>query len=336
MKTLVFILALFTSLISSGQLSDFATINFDIADARASRLQGHDLKNLPDLSRQLTQDFQTDVEQFRAIFMWVIQNISNDYALYHKNSSKREYYKTDSLKLANWNSSFRKKLFKKLLKQKRTICTGYAYLVKELANLADIECKVVQGYGRVSTTHIENLNLPNHSWNAVKLNGKWYLCDPTWASGVPDAKNKDFEFKYNDGFFLPDPRLFAVNHYPLNSQWWLLNENIPDFESFLHSPVIYGNAYRNLKLLNSPLEMHQTIEKKQSVTFNMELKDELENKKINLVIDSGHNQWNTSPSGIRFNDNDIEIEHQFKSRGFYDVHLYIDRDLIATYTVEVN
>lgn len=335
MKALFAILLLNFLSLSYAQRSDFSTINFKKADSTAASLKGETLNNLTDLSYKLTKNLNTDVERFRAIYKWVCDNVANDYGLYYNNKRKRERFKDDSLKFEAWNNTFRKKLFKRLLKDQRTICTGYAYLVKELSILANIECEIVQGYGRVSTTDVENLNLPNHSWNAVKLKSKWYLCDPTWASGIPDPETNNFTFNYNDGFFLADPQLFAINHYPIEKKWWLIERHIPTFNSFLAAPVIYGNAYKNLELHYAPKQMHHIIEKLDKISFKYKTKDVVSKEDITLYIDSGYNQWRTAPSLIIIDNENLMLEHQFKKTGFYDVHLYIGEDLIATYTVKV-
>ncbi len=41
------------------------------------------------------------------------------------------------------------------------------------------------------------------------------------------------------------------------------------------------------------------------------------------------------PTTIAIDHKSLTLEHQFNSKGFYDVHLYIGDDLISTYTVEV-
>ncbi len=319
----------------NAQVSNFSDIDFKKADSVALSNHGEDLTSLPELSFKLTASLTTDVERFRAIYRWVCTNIANDYGLYLKNNRKRQRFKDDSLKLEEWNTKFRRKLFKKLQKKKRTICTGYAYLVKSLANFANIECEIVQGYGRVSTTNIKTLDLPNHSWNAVKLNGKWYLCDPTWASGIPKPKTGKFHFKYNDGFFLANPKLFAVNHFPIESRWWLLEDNIPSFEQFLNAPVIYGKAYKNLELHNEPQQMHHNIKKHGKVTFAYVLKNSINTEDVKLLLDDGFDNSKTSPTSISINNTCLKLEHQFNKTGFYDVHLYLGEDLISTYTVEV-
>ena len=335
MKTSFYILLFIIAFQSNAQISDFKHIDFKKADSIALGCKNESLKNLPQLSYQLTSNLHTDIERFRAIYRWVCNNIANDYNLYLKNKRKRERFKDDSTKFKTWNNDFRKILFKRLLKDQRTICTGYAYVIKELAKLAKLECEIVQGYGRVSTTDIENLNLPNHSWNAIKLNGKWYLCDPTWASGIPNPETNRFTFQYNDGFFLANPKLFAVNHFPVDEKWWLLDEDIPSFETFLGSPIIYGKAYENLELHIEPKQMHHNIKRYDTITFKYQLTKTIKSEDVSLLIDNGYNSIKTKPKSVLAKNKSLTIEHQFKTNGFYDVHLYIGKDLISTYTFSV-
>jgi len=335
LKSIQLILLVIFTFQSNAQILDFETVDFKKADRIALSYNDEDLSNLSDLSYKLTENLDTDVERFRAIFRWVCDNIANDYSLYLKNKHKRERFKDDSIKFTNWNNDFRKTLFKKLRKRKKTICTGYAYLVKELAEFADLECEIIQGYGRVSTTDIENLTLPNHSWNAVKLNGKWYLCDPTWASGIPNPETNRFAFKYNDGFFLAEPELFAVNHFPVEAKWWLLDVDMPTFKDFLAAPVIYGKAYETLSLHTQPKKMHHKIKTDEHLDFEYKLKALVKPEAIHFVIDSGDHSWKTKPTSVTLESDVLKLKHQFKSTGFYDVHLYIEDALIATYTVDV-
>lgn len=207
MKRLFIILFIFLSSITNAQVSDFKDIDFAKADNVAKLNQGHSLQNLPILAHTLTKNLSTDVEKFRAIYVWVSNNISGDSNVESKIFRKRNKFKTDSIGYVNWNNQYQKTAFKKLLKQKRTMCTGYAYLIKELSFLANIECVIVDGYGRSVFSNVESLDMANHSWNAVKLNNKWYLCDATWSSGY--FLDHVFIKDYNDGYFLADPVLFA-------------------------------------------------------------------------------------------------------------------------------
>ena len=84
---------------SYAQQSDFNHIDFRKADNIALALKNEKLDNLSDLSHNLTHDLKTDVEKFRAIYIWVCTNIENDYSQYLKNERKRNRYKKDTVKL---------------------------------------------------------------------------------------------------------------------------------------------------------------------------------------------------------------------------------------------
>lgn len=319
---------------SVAQKVDFDHINFQKADRIALEFKNEGLDNLPELAHQLTSQLDTDVERFRAIYRWVCANVANDYRLYQRNMRNRQRFKNDSLKLTEWNNRFRKLSFKTLLEDQKTICTGYAYLVKELSRLANIKCEIVNGYAKTSNINTEHLDMPNHSWNVVELNGKWYLCDPTWASGTPNANNI-FEFNYNDGFFLAEPKLFAVNHYPEDAKWFLLDEQQPSFQDFLDAPIIYGKTYTNLSVYNAPSKMHYELKKYQKLTFNCQLLKTFTTEDIKLLIDNGSHSNMIQPKNISITNNILTFEHAFDRTGFYDVHLYFGLDLIATHTVRV-
>jgi transglutaminase/protease-like cytokinesis protein 3 len=319
---------------SVAQKADFEHINFQKADRIALECKNEGLDNLPELAYKLTSQLDTDVERFRAIYRWVCNNIANDYRLYTKHMRNRQRFKNDSLKLKKWNDNFRKLSFKTLLKDQKTICTGYAYLVKELSRLANIKCEIVNGYAKTSTINTERLTMPNHSWNAVELNGKWYLCDPTWASGTPNASNI-FEFNYNDGFFLAEPQLFAVNHFPEDAKWLLLDEQQPSFQDFLDAPIIYGKTYTNLSRYDAPTKMHNELTKNETITFKCQLLKAVDIKEVYLLIDNGSDSKKVHPKNSSITNNHLTIEHSFDRNGFYDVHLFIGLDLIATHTVRV-
>ena len=204
--------------------SENVSVDYRKADSIATHYQGHELGNLMLLSHRLTANLDTDVEKFRAIYRWVCDNIAYDYGYFALNKSKRDKYQHQPQKLAVWNQEFSKRVFQRLLKHKKTVCTGYAYLVRELATFAGIECQIVDGYGRSAVANLKGEGIPNHSWNAVKLAGQWYLCDPTWSTGFVDSRGT-FHKKFKEAYFLTKPQVFVQNHYPLDSRWLLLDKS---------------------------------------------------------------------------------------------------------------
>jgi transglutaminase/protease-like cytokinesis protein 3 len=200
------------------QRHDFASVNFYHADSIANVYSAYALADTRRLVVNLTRSLSSDVEKFRAIYKWICNNIEYDYSLYLENKQNKQ--KLSSEEFIQWNKNFNKRLFRELIEHRRTVCTGYAFLLREMCSYVGINCVMIDGYGKTSTPS----KLPNHTWNAVQLNDKWYLCDPTWASGFIDMRNLKFERDYKDKYFLTDPIEFARTHEPLNKTWAMLSE----------------------------------------------------------------------------------------------------------------
>lgn len=215
--------------------------DFTRADSVAKLYPKHSLANLELLSGLLTNSLINDIEKYRSIFMWVCWNIDNDYYLYEENFHKRKRLQEKPEKLELWLRNYRKRVFKRLNETHKTMCTGYAYLIDELCHYAGIECEIVNGYGKTVNSNLTDQSQPNHSWNAVNLDGKWMLSDATWSSGFIKSDDKQFVRLDGESYFLVDPALFWLNHYPVNNKWLLLDV-LPDFEDFQNAPLIYRKA----------------------------------------------------------------------------------------------
>lgn len=326
---------LLISFLCYGQRSDFNHIDFKKADSIALIHKGESLRNLPVLTHKLTTDLATDVEKFRAIYTWVSTNIENDYASYLKTSKKRKKLFKDREALLQWNNSFTPKVFKKLLKERKTACTGYAYLVQELTSLANINCKIIDGYGRTATLHLDRNSLPNHSWNAVELNDKWYLSDATWSAGhvIIEEGRPQFKSEYHDGYFLADPALFIKNHYPLEDDWALLPEP-SSFNHFTQGPIVYKEAFTPNIIPVAPSEMHFETLKNESVVFSLNVPKTFKSESISLLLNNGGSDKSVRPK-VTLDQNECRLKHSFDRAGTYDVHITVNDDIVATYVVKV-
>ena len=191
------------------QRDDFNEIDFQKAEHIALNHLDETLLNLPHLAHKLTARLDTDVEKYRAIYYWVCHTIKGNESLVSRNTKKLYKYRNDPKALENWKLQFKKEVYLRLLKDKETLCTGYSLLVKTLSNLAGLECEIIQGYNTLNSKKISDPNAPNHSWNAVKIDGKWYLSDATWSSGYTDISTMKFIFDYDDTYFLMSPILFG-------------------------------------------------------------------------------------------------------------------------------
>ncbi len=328
---IILIIALFSKL-TPAQVSDFKHIDFSKADYTAKLYEGENLDNLPLLTYKLTHKLSTDIEKFRAIYTWVCLNIKGDANQHNLVSRKRKHFKNDSLGYVAWNASFKKIAFKKLLKHKKTMCTGYAYLIKEMCFIANIDCRIINGYGRSFETNVEKLEIVNHSWNAVKLNNKWYLCDATWSSGYM-INETIFVKAYNDGYFLTDPILFGKDHFPLEKKWFLNTQLIN--RKFIAEPIIYGETFAHKIIPITPKLLRTVILKNETVYFKFKTLDSILNSEISLikVLKNSHKTYNISD--IKNENGIISFTNKFKHRGTFDVHLKLKNDIVASYVVKV-
>lgn len=324
-----------TSAILFSQRADFSTIDFSIADRIAERSKGAGLNNLPVLTHDLTSHLSTDVEKFRAIYTWVSTNIENDYRGYQKTRNKRIQLANDQEAFLAWNSVYAPKMFQKMLKDKQTACSGYAYLIREMAELADIECKIVNGFGRTPNVILTADSPPNHAWNAVKLNDKWYLCDATWSAGriILEDSGPRFEHRYHDGYFLADPELFIKNHYPLEIDHALLVAP-PSFKEFAKGPIVYKEAFTHGSLPLSPSKMRIEALKHEVVLFTFSFFNPVKTDAISMFLKNGNSSEKVRPE-IAVQQNKYVLKHTFEKLGLYDVHIQVDEEIVATYVVRV-
>jgi len=315
-----------------GQLSDFNGNDFTKADSIAEMYPRYSLGNLKVLSDKLTKPLSTDVEKFRAIFKWVCINVESDYALFVENKNMRSKLKGE--KLSAWEKKFSARVFSVLTAKHRTICTGYAYLVKELAFHSGLNCRIVDGYSRHARANVGGSGIANHSWNAVELQGKWYLCDPTWSSGTIDNERQTFVKKFEDAYFLTEPRLFSQNHYPLDSQWILVKVK-PSLQKFLHAPLVYSASLRYGVEPLAPTSFSIDVARGTRVFFQFNkgrgnefssLALYLENSRTSDAFTKQEKACNTSYS----------VEHKFLHKGKYAVHIVMDGAHVLTYEVRVN
>lgn len=314
------------------QVSDFADADFSKADSIAACYPRHSLRDLCALADKLTRPLSTEVEKFRAIYTWTCTNIANDYTLYLKNERQRQKY-TDPVQHKAWNREFSARVFKKLLEEHKTVCTGYAYLVRELAFHAGIKCVVVDGYGRTAQSNIRGEGVANHSWNVVCLNNKWYLCDATWSSGAIDAKTGSFVKKYDAVYFLMDPALFVRNHYPLDSEWMLLRDK-PTLHEFLNRPLIYSTIFQYNTCNLFPETFDITISKANAFSFQWETGNNKQIETVALQV-KGYDTYDTIYPEVCRDANIYCVDHTFRLKGTYIVHILFNNSHACTYTVNV-
>ncbi|MBD2110007.1 transglutaminase [Nodosilinea sp. FACHB-13] len=128
------------------------------------------------------------------------------------------------------------------------VCAGYAKLLEALGQAIGEEIVYVTGDSRNSTSDLEG---QSHAWNAAKINGQWYLIDPTWNSGYVDRES-GFTKAYKTDYLFPPPEVMGISHFPEDQAWQLRLQPITRGE-FLRQPMMKAQFFAEGMKLVAPM-----------------------------------------------------------------------------------
>jgi len=133
------------------------------------------------------------------------------------------------------------------------VCAGYANLVQAMVETIGGKSIIIAGFSREASSTLGN---GDHVWNAVEIEGQWYLMDVTWDAGsVGEGK---FEPQYRADYLFTPPEIFVQTHFPALPQWQLLDEPVSRGD-FMRQPLLNPGFYANGLKLISPLRSQFTV-----------------------------------------------------------------------------
>lgn len=201
-------------------------------------------ENLPDLVKALISGVDDPVRQAKILHDWVALNISYDAVSFSKGEIPDQEYTS-------------------VLRSKKAVCEGYSNLYLKMCSLAKIKCQKISGYARgvgFNPLIAEDPYKSNHAWNAVLLNGNWYLVDTTWDSGyVNGCGTYSYVRRYSTAYFLLDPQSMLYTHFPSMSMWQLLDPPVKRTE-FTNLPRLRGDFFDAVTLIDSSLTSNNIVE----------------------------------------------------------------------------
>ncbi len=313
------------------QKGDFAMVDFTKAENLAKLQEGASLEHLPNLVSNLTKGLSTDVEKCKAIYYWVCHNVTGDDQQHRKVEKSHYKYKEDTIALRYWSTAYKREALRKLIKNKKTMCTGYAYLIKEMCFLVGIKAEIIKGYGRTIRDNRMELQAVNHAWNALFIEGKWYFCDATWSSGY--MKGGAFIANYNEGYFLTEPSFFAFNHFPKDLKWRTPNANRK--EGFKEKPFVYNVAFQKEVYPLYPKSMENSVDRGENIAFQLRVPSDFDSASMQLVCYNGDKEQQLPIKQLRVENETLYFEYAFRSKGTFDVHVKVDNVIISTYVFNV-
>jgi hypothetical protein len=153
----------------------FSLISF--SQEKEEKVPKKTFKSTDLLTAHLTSDVKSERVKTELIYEWITSNIDYDY---NKVISDKPFTVEKS---------------ENTLKSKKAICFEYCRLMSSMLAKANIESEVVNGY--VHGVLKDSMLIPkvdSHSWIAIKIDGDWYLADPTWDAGyVGNIKTNKIE-----------------------------------------------------------------------------------------------------------------------------------------------
>lgn len=164
------------------------------------------------LAGSITDGTLTERERVDSIFSWIVNHVDYDREAYQNGLSSSEDPQ-------------------EVICSRKAVCTGFSNLFAALCRFNEIDVRVVTGYAR-GAGHRDGSEFvaPNHAWNSVKIDGKWYLADVSWASAYrmhlidSDSETSGIAFPLStySTFYLAEPENFVLSHLPEDPVWQLL------------------------------------------------------------------------------------------------------------------
>lgn len=137
-----------------------------------------------------------------------------------------------------------------LLRYRRTNCAGFARLFRSMCRLAGIKSVIINGW--IKSTATVGGVLTTHDWNAVQINGSWYMVDCSSNSRSFYTRGKSgrlmrYSQRCDHLFISPAAKRLA---YLARDPAWQLAQPVISYETFHRAPRVsisfakYGLSFR--------------------------------------------------------------------------------------------
>jgi hypothetical protein len=179
-------------------------------------------ENLQSVTAKLTTGVSDQFLKAKALHDWICDNIAYDVETAFLRANRRQDYAS-------------------VLRNKKAVCAGYTNLFNQMCRLANIESIGISGYSKGFGYTGSFGSVPDHDWNAVKINSKWYLVDVTWDAGHVDQRT--YIKNYSTSYLFLDSRPFLYSHLPVAEKDQFYAPPLTK-EKFVEEPYIAGVYFR--------------------------------------------------------------------------------------------
>lgn len=261
-------------------LTSIFTFSQDFSKIKSKTEKYYNIKTAEELAKKITSDFSSEEEKVKAVFYWITDRIRyNLEEFYNPNRKTQTHFRYRSLEEKNLIlQEIQNKLVTKTLLTQKGVCEGYAQTFSKICDLLNIENEIIKGYVRTNFNDINKpISLPNHAWNAVKINNKWLYIDTTWAAGL--VLNGKWQKKFIPYYYdIPTEKYFKT-HYP-EKTIWKLRVGRKEKADFYNQPIYsYTFLTSNVQLISPTTG---TLYKNRNGKIKIQLKNVLPTQPIHV------------------------------------------------------
>jgi hypothetical protein len=289
--------------------------NFAVIDSFSINIGKADSLTVQQLTYKLTDRYKDPALKVRSIYTWVAHNISYDCPAFHS-EGRRKIEPQDVFKL------------------RKAVCEGYANLFREMCSLANVQCVTIDGFARNGSEPFgEEMKMPNHTWNAVRLDNGWRMVDVTWGSGHTDKKVKQFTQQFSDVYFFPDPYKFVLNHYPKIESWKPAKTRLSQ-KNFFDNPAIAQGYFMYGLTAFSPQNGIIKTKADKLVRLSFSSSDISSIKSVSVVLGEDKKQVELATE-FQVSGNTISLDIAYDKPAVYPLAIYINNLAALRYQFEV-
>lgn len=209
-----------------------------------------------------------------------------------------------------------------VFRERKAVCSGYALLLVEMGKHTGDKIVYVSGVSRDDSGDVSGAG---HAWNAVEIEGAWYLLDATWNDPTnPDKHQSD---NYRTSYLFTPPHIFGMDHFPEEPKWQLREEPITRGE-FMRQPLVAPNFYVNGLELIDPKRSQFTAD---SRTFSLTIGNKHNKKVLTRLVAQGSSRTSDAPRCEAKGSDRVTLTCAASASGTYDVMLFAGEPGLTTY-----
>ena len=118
------------------------------------------------------------------------------------------------------------------------VCWQYSIMMDSLSKYCGFKSNIVRGFIKEKVSSNGKVDLENHSWNVVTLNGTRYYSDITWADNGKTKNEKSSTLNAN--YLLVPSSKFSLTHLSRKKKYRASCRSKKRFKS---SPIIFGGYW---------------------------------------------------------------------------------------------